>query len=34
MKAMEIDDVIKAAEDIAAGRRGPHYIVKVIRSKL
>lgn len=32
--AMQIDDVIKAAEEIAAGRKGPHYIVKVIRSKL
>ena len=33
-KAVDIDEVIKAAEDIASGRRGPHYIVKVIRSKL
>lgn len=31
---MQIDDVIKAAEGIAAGRKGPHYIIKVIRSKL
>lgn len=31
---MEIDDVIKAAEDIASGRKGPHYLVRVIRSKL
>jgi len=31
---MEIDDVIKAAEDIANGRKGPHYLVKIIRSKL
>lgn len=31
---MEIDDVIKAAEDIANGRKGPHYLVRVIRSKL
>jgi hypothetical protein len=31
---MEIDEVIKAAEDFANGRRGPHYIVRVIRSKL
>jgi hypothetical protein len=33
-KAMEIDDIVKAAEDIASGRKGPHYILKVIRSKL
>lgn len=31
---MEIDDVIKAAEDIASGRKGPHYLVRIIRSKL
>jgi hypothetical protein len=31
---MEIDDIVKVAEDIASGRRGPHYILKVIRSKL
>jgi hypothetical protein len=32
--AMEIDQVIKAAEEIASGRQGPHYMVKVLRSKL
>jgi hypothetical protein len=33
-KAMEIDDIVKAAEEIASGRKGPQYIIKVIRSKL
>jgi hypothetical protein len=32
--AMEIDQVIKAAEEIASGRKGPHYMVKILRSKL
>lgn len=32
--AMEIDQVIKAAEEIASGRQGPHYMVKILRSKL
>lgn len=31
---MEVDEIIKAAEEIANGRKGPHYLVKVIRSKL
>jgi hypothetical protein len=31
---MDVDQVIKAAEEIASGRQGPHYMVKILRSKL